>query len=224
MKIKAIKIKRPWYFFIIFLVTLPSNVLWCWPLVMVINRVFGKKLHWVDWGLWTEIKPGTWFAKKMEYSGVTFGAGGIAKSGKLGLEGVIDTLLEYHENKHVHQFQVMTLLTAVLAAYAYFFCGASYWIWAMVPVGGALAYLCAVTVAALRGERWYRDNIFERSAYAQTTLMSQDEKQSEIDRLARYLISNLSGEIIEGSAVETTRRLSQAPELGDDYGNLKARR
>lgn len=230
MKNEMVKVGRPWYFIIVFLATLTPNILWVWPIVILTRLTLGQKLHGVDWGLWTEIKKRTWLANKLKYSGVTLGDGGIAKAGKLGKPGIVDTLLEYHEQRHVHQHQVMQVFASLITLYAYLICDANYWIFAVLPVGSMVAYLCAMLVAVLRGEEWYRGNIFERSAYAQTTVKRQSEEKSEIDRLARYLMLNLGGEIIEGGSVDITieclnkwRRLSRAPELQGQYPKLKAR-
>ena len=165
----AVPVKRPWYFILTFMWTIYGD-LWCWLAVLLVRLFGGQRLHGIDWSFWVETRTGTWLAKKMEYTGVTLGRGGVLREGRAGDLDTIDQPVEFHEHKHVHQYQVTMLISTVYTLYNYFICGASEWSLAVLPVGGVVAYLCAMLVAKLRGERWYRDNIFERSAYAQTEL------------------------------------------------------
>lgn len=183
---------RLWYFYLMYLWTLWAD-LWGWIFLSLLRifpaRVavefiqYGKdkhtvkglqlrkwttlaqKLHGIDGGLWVVFTPGTWMAKRVKYSGGCIGNGGwLRNAGDL---SVVDTKTEFHEHIHQHQFQVMQLYVLVVTLYNYFVCGANWWTFALMPVGGALAYVCAMIVALLRGEEVYRDNIMEESAYAQ---------------------------------------------------------
>lgn len=164
--------RRPWYFIFTFLWTIYGD-LWCWLAIVLVRLFQGQRLHGIDWSFWVETRTGTWLAKKMQYVGVTLGRGGILRTGKAGDLEKIDQPVEFHEHRHVHQYQVTMLISTVYTLYNYFLCGASEWSLLGLPVGGVVAYLCAMLVAKLRGERWYRDNIFEASAYAQTELWAK---------------------------------------------------
>lgn len=106
----------------------------------------------------------------MKFEGVTLGNGGLLKEGRAGDLKLIDMPVEFHEQCHCHQFQVAQLIVSVHVLYAYLVSGANEWIFILVPFGGAISYLAAMLVAKMRGANWYDGNIFESSAYAQTTL------------------------------------------------------
>lgn len=171
---KIVIIKRPLRFYLLYLFTIEAD-LWCWVLVSLVRMIFGQRLHWIDGGLWSEIRKKTLFAKHFKYAGVTFGNGGLLRENGAGDLDTIDSPLEFHEARHVHQHQVMQVVGWLYTLFNYFVCDASLWTFVTVPFGFMIAYLSAMFVAVMRGEEWYRGNIFERSAYAQTKNWDNDD-------------------------------------------------
>lgn len=191
---KAVRQKRPWRYFLIYLFTFPADII-VWFVVLFIWLLWGTKLEWNE-GLWCELKKNSWPARswyrlkiKGEYvklpekyysvhgewltwGGTCFGHGGFYGPGKAGERG-IDTRTEYHEHIHVEQTEVALLLSFLQAMVVF---GALFylrqpklalWIGGGVWIVGFLfKAMSGGIVAWLRGEDPYRGSTHEEAAYA----------------------------------------------------------
>jgi hypothetical protein len=139
-----------------------------WLLILLCRAAWGRGLRW-NRGLWCIVKSGSWLARvpMRGAHGVTLGHGGLILEGHEGGPG-IDTEIEYHENDHVEQYEVVELFAAV-AAGASLAAGAN-WILclAMWLVAWPLFYALSVFVAWLRGEDPYRGSCLEEGTYARS--------------------------------------------------------
>ena len=156
--------KRPWYYWVfLWALALLWNVTVAWPLVLVMRMVGGRRLQWVDGGLWTESKK---FPLE-KFSAMTVGHGGIYRLGKTGGTG-LDTRIELHEQHHTKQIEVAVLACLLIGAAVVGVGKASI---ASLVVGGGIYYLAPVWLwaantlgAVLRGGHYYRDSVMEIGA------------------------------------------------------------
>jgi len=134
---------------------------------VIMYSIWGTKRHWTAGCLCLEFQPDswpilTWFRK---WGGSTLGHTIIYAPGRSGEPGIVDTHTERHEHIHVHQFETMQLMAALLFGYLTLG-GFELMYLAILPSGSPLAYVASMLQALLRGEAPYRENIFEESAYA----------------------------------------------------------
>lgn len=169
-----------------YLVTLPNDLLICWPAVLIIWAVTGTKLRWENGGLWCDIKEGSWAVNadaflggwylhykgtpfERSWGGTTLGHGGWYGPGRSGEEG-LDTWVETHEGMHSHQSEV-AMLGSLLLSVAGHLTGEH---WAALVIW-ALGWLttCAAgwIVAWLRELPVYRGSLHEQQAYDKVQLM-----------------------------------------------------
>lgn len=151
---------------ILFIVTIPSAVLFGWLVVLLAMLLFfAHKPKFAPYGVLTaQWRP--WFAKVWKYS-TTFGRG-IIYHPKVadGTPGIINSGVEKHEMIHVRQAEDRILLALVIGVIVFlitknWMLGLGLW------MSGTLWQLPNFLTAVLRGGHVYRDTEHERSAYAQ---------------------------------------------------------
>ncbi len=187
--------KKPARYYLTYLWTCTWDIL-MWLAVLLIWLFWGTKLRWED-GLWCDLKINSWptrswyrkkdkhgchilipvahqpvYGRWRTWGGSSLGHGGFYGPGRSGGPG-IDTKIEMHEHIHVEQWEVALLVGWLLQL---FFIATlllkgiePFWILHIVlwTISSAFAYSCSVFQAYLRGEDFYRGNIYEESAYAQ---------------------------------------------------------
>lgn len=178
---------KPWRRIFTYLVSLPNDLLWGWPTVLLVWLFWGEHLRWEEDALVCELKKGSWptrswYRHKVKgsyvhradgtwktWGGTTFGHAIFYGPGRqLGGTREHWHQVQRHEHVHVEQCEVSMLQSFAVALVA--------WI-AGVPWWGALAFWTAGylmmgaagwVTAWLRGEDPYRGSTHEESAYAQT--------------------------------------------------------
>ena len=139
-------------------ITLPVD-LGAWLLVVIIRALWGESLRWEHGCLIVRLAPTSWPMRSWyrPWGGTTFGHAMM-------IAPRADAVIP-HELVHVEQVEAHALaglvVGIVFAALGWWPVGLAIW-WAL-PL---LAYASGGVVAVLRGQSFYADNLFERSARA----------------------------------------------------------
>jgi len=149
--------------------TLPGDVIYAWPLVLVIHALWGQKgsLVMKDGVLFTRLSETSWPSRTWykNWGATTFGHSIMLAHNSVGEEII------RHELDHVRRIEASSML-----GFALFILGAAsgglWWIWLLMwPITPGLIYVCGGLVGVLRNGHFYRDNNDELSARAMKTFV-----------------------------------------------------
>lgn len=153
--------KRQWYYWIVFVGTLPVDLI-CLPVLLLARLFVGKRMFWRD-GLWIELN-----FKPKGFLGLNIGHGGFLESG-------FCSRTITHEIAHVEQYQAISwtglmasLVTWLLYIWTFGFDTHSLWMFGAWPMVGILYAVGNWFVAILQGEDHYRGAANEEAARAIT--------------------------------------------------------
>lgn len=157
---------RPPYYYLTYLWCIGVDLFFWFWIGIVLHALWGTKRHWVAGCLCLEFKPNSWPTRTWyrTWLGTTFGHTIIYAPEKSGVPGIVDTYSEQHEHIHVHQYEVLQLLSAILTA-TVLSTGFEWTKLLILFLGSGFGYLAGMVQALIRGESPYWDNIFEEAAY-----------------------------------------------------------
>ena len=152
---------------LLYLVSLPNDLLIAWPIVLLIHLLWGTRLYWEDGALASIRRPGSWIDKRWRFS-TTLGHGISYHSNHRGLGDDPKTAVRVHEHVHVEQSEAAMLGSFVTACLLYGVLGVGWWWLALLvwSLGNVLFAVAGWVTAILRGEDAYRGAHFEEAAYA----------------------------------------------------------
>ena len=159
---------RPWYYYFTYLWCITVDLFFWFWIGIVMYALCGTKRNWTAGCLCLEFREGSWPTTSWykKWAGTTFGHCIIYAPGQMGELGIVDTPTEKHEMIHVHQFECLQLLAAILFWYLTLSSEFQWQYLCILPSGAMVAYIASLIQAFLRGEPPYRGSIFEEHAYA----------------------------------------------------------
>ena len=153
--------KRPWYYYFVFIATFPVDLI-CLPVLLLARLFVGKRMFFRD-GLWVELKK-----RPRSFAGLNIGHGGFLEPG-------FGATTMTHELVHVEQYQAVSwtglmaaLVTWLLYVWTFWFDTHSLWMFGAWPLVGILHAVGNWLVAVLRGEDSYNGAAHEEAARAVT--------------------------------------------------------
>ena len=179
---------------LLYLVSLPADILWGWPIILLIRLLWGKNFEWESEALVCDLRPESWPARTWytRWGGTTLSPHAIFyKDGLRNSPGKPWAGIQVHEHVHVEQGEASCLRSFLVAlgtsvllltlghSWPALWAGLILWI-----LGYPLMGIANWGTAWLRGEEPYEGSNHEESAYAQGEIFERD-RNAELRRAAR---------------------------------------